>query len=209
MSNITLFPIWTGKVAVCIAGGPSLTRKQIHQTIGCRTIAINDAYKLAPWADMLYACDNQWWEWHRGVPEFHGYKLQHDHGKTKDDHSCYTGPYPGVDCILSDGTSGFSERMDRIRTGGNSGYQALHIAIQLGAKEILLLGYDMHPKPNKSHWFGEHPNGRQPDDRYARWLKEFPTLQEIAIERGIEIYNCTPNSALDCFTKISIDDAMR
>jgi len=27
-------------------------------------LAINDAYRLAPWADWLYACDDRWWRFH-------------------------------------------------------------------------------------------------------------------------------------------------
>ncbi len=206
--NITLFPIWTGKTAVCIAGGASLNKAQIKHTKGCKTIAINDAYKLAPHADILYACDNQWWNWHEGAPDFKGYKLQHDSGKTAEDHSCYIRPYPGVDTILSDGLSGFSDRMDMIRTGGNSGYQALHIAIQLCASRIVLLGYDMHANTGASHWFGEHPNGKQPDDRYAKWIKEFPALRDEADRRGAEVYNCSPDSALDCFKKGRVGDIL-
>ena len=56
-----------------------------------------------------------------------------------------------------------------------------------------------------SHWFGEHPNGRQSDERYANWLKEFPALKEISEKKGIEVYNCSPDSALECFEKIDID----
>lgn len=199
--NIKLFPIWTGKTAFCIAGGQSLTQEQVDYTMHHKTIAVNDAYKLAPWADILYACDNQWWEWHKGVPDFEGYKLQHNNGKSIKDHSCYKGPYPGVDSMISDGLSGFSDRTDRIRTGGNSGYQALHIAIQLGASTIILLGYDMHANEGPSHWFGEHPNGKQPDDRYTKWIKEFSALREEADRRDIEIINATPGSALKCFTE--------
>ena len=202
--NITLFPIWSGQTVICIAGGPSLTKGQVKFTKGCKIIAINDAYKLAPQANILYACDNQWWEWHKGVPDFKGYKLQHDHEVPDENRSRFTATYPGIDCILSDGASGFSDRMDRIRTGGNSGYQALHIALQLGAKRIILLGYDMHASGEQSHWFGEHPNGRQPNERYGNWIKEFPALQKIANDRGVKIYNCSPDSALECFEKRGI-----
>jgi hypothetical protein len=39
-----------------------------------RVIAVNDAYRLAPFADVLYACDEKWWKWHQGVPSFTGLK---------------------------------------------------------------------------------------------------------------------------------------
>jgi hypothetical protein len=204
--NITLFPIWKNKTVVCMASGPSLRFYQTMVTGQWKVIAVNDAYKLAPWADILYACDRQWWEWHSGCPEFKGYKLQHRHREEDKPHSTRLEPYPGIDCIVSDGTSGFSNTMDTIRTGGNSGYQALHMAIQLGAARIILLGYDMKPQVDKSHFFGEHPNGRGADYRYEKWIKEFPALQTEAVNRGIKIYNCSPDSALECFEKIDIDE---
>jgi hypothetical protein len=65
-----------GGTVVCIGGGPSLTRDDVDYCRGkAFVIAINDAYKLAPWADALYACDGLWWRWHKGVPSFDGPKF--------------------------------------------------------------------------------------------------------------------------------------
>lgn len=208
-TNITLDPtLWKGETAVCIAGGASLTQKQVDSIKGFKVIAINNAYKLAPWADILYACDYQWWEWHNGCPEFKGWKITHEQGKRWDKiqagESVPKPPYEGLDIIVSSGNSGFSDTQDRIKHGGNSGYQALHIAMLLGADTILLLGYDMHARTGKSHWFGEHPNGKQSDGRYANWLKEFPALKEAANSRGQNIINCTPGSALECFDSMGL-----
>ena len=204
MNYINIFPMWKGQTVFCIAGGASLTKQQVKYSKGYRTIAINDAYKLAPHADILYACDAQWWRWHNGCPEFKGYKLQHDVAE-KDDTSAMATPYPGIDIILSNGLTGFSSRTNRIRTGGNSGYQAIHIAMHLGAKQIILLGYDMHARGDKSHWFGEHPNGKQRDSRYDEWIPRFCHLQDAALDRGIEIINCTPDSDLNHFRKGKLD----
>lgn len=204
---VTMLPMWQGQTAFCIAGGASLCKEQTKYTIDHKVIAVNDAYKIVPHANILYACDRQWWEWHNGCPKFGGYKLQHDHA-VHDDTTGNIPPYPAIDVILSSGLSGFDDNPARIRTGGNSGYQALHIAMHLGAKKIILLGYDMHAKGIKSHWFGEHPNGRQSDSRYADWLKEFPALQAAATLRNQQIINCTPNSDLKCFPMMSIEDAL-
>lgn len=210
--NIELPRLWHGQTAVCIAGGASLNKAQVSNVKGFRTIAINDAYKLAPWADILYACDGKWWEWHNGVPEFQGYKLTHEQEirwwKLKGglESEVINPPYKGIDIIISNGPGGYDDKPDRIRHGGNSGYQAINIAMKLGAKRIILLGYDMHARGAKSHWFGEHPNGRQRDGRYDTWLKEFPALQEAAMFRGQEIINCTPDSDLKCFKLMSLSD---
>lgn len=212
-NNITLPRFhWKGHTAVCIAGGASLTQEQVDMCKGHKIMAINDAYKLAPDADILYACDNQWWEWHNGAPDFKGWKITHEQGRRWEriqaGESVPKPPYKGLDIIVSSGNSGFSYEQDRIRHGGNGGYQALHIALSLGADRIILLGYDMHAQTGKSHWFGEHPNGKQSDSRYANWIKEFPALALAANNRGQEIINCTPDSALDCFVKRELGEVV-
>ncbi|HCZ48509.1 MAG TPA: hypothetical protein DCZ11_05850, partial [Gammaproteobacteria bacterium] len=47
---------------------------------------------------------------------------------------------------------GLSASPLRIHQGGNSGYQALNLAVLLGAERVILLGYDMHG----GHWHGRH-----------------------------------------------------
>lgn len=202
---VEFLPAWKGLTAVCIAGGASLTQEQVDAVKGCKIIAINDAYKLAPNANILYACDSKWWDWHNGVETFKGLRLQHL-CENKADNAFM--PYPDIDCVISTGKQGFEERPDGIRHGGNSGYQALHVAMHLGAANILLLGYDMHQNTGKSHWFGDHPSGKQRESIYSEWLECFPALEVAAKERGQRIINCTPGSALECFEKINIKDVL-
>mgnify|MGYP001617909464 CR=1 FL=1 len=55
---------WRGQTAAILGGGPSLTLGQCEtvRVAGCRVIAVNNAYELAPWADILYFADRHWWE---------------------------------------------------------------------------------------------------------------------------------------------------
>jgi hypothetical protein len=60
--------------AICIASGPSLTGDDLAlcKQSGRTVYAVNDVYKVAPWADVLYAADTDWWDYHQGVPDFQG-----------------------------------------------------------------------------------------------------------------------------------------
>lgn len=209
LNAISLAPVWRGQTAVCIGGGASLTKEQVEAVKGCRVIAVNDAYKLAPWADILYACDYKWWGWHGGCPDFKGYKLQHYH-ESRLNNMGVAPPYPGIDAILSNGKEGFEGRLDRIRNGGNSGYQALHIAMHLGASKIILIGYDMGVHCEKSHWFGEHPgqNASDNNQKYEDWLLQFPALREAAEKRGQKIINSTIKTRLKCFDMMPLCEAL-
>ena len=68
--------LWPGETLACLGVGPSLTAAQVAALRGkTRSIAINDAWRLAPWADVLYACDGRWWRKHKGVPAFKNLKV--------------------------------------------------------------------------------------------------------------------------------------
>lgn len=183
---------WTGSTVVCLGGGPSLTADDVAYCRGkAAVIAINDAYRLAPWADVLYACDAKWWDWHQGVPGFTGLKfaLQDEAAQ-----------WPGVTVLRNTGAHGLEHDPGGLRTGKNSGYQAINVAVHMGATRIVLLGYDMQaPAHGPSHWFGEHPNRVR--STYAMFLAAFPALAAPLQALGISVINCSRETALDVFPR--------
>ena len=46
-----------------IAGGPSVNTLDLELASTFRTIAVNDSWKIAPWAEECFAGDKRWWEW--------------------------------------------------------------------------------------------------------------------------------------------------
>lgn len=181
---------------VVMATGPSLTPAQCHlvRQAGVAAIAVNDAYRLAPWADVLYAADAQWWHAHaQDALKFSGLKLTADRTVT----------YRHVIKMKQTGKEGYDPEPGCVRTGGNSGYQALHVAIQAGARRVVLLGYDM----GGAHFFGRHPHPLRntPEHAFANWIRRFPALNG----RGAEIVNCTPGSALTCYPRMPLEEALQ
>lgn len=191
--------ICPGGTVVCIAGGPSLTAEDVEYCRGkAKVIAINDAYKLAPWADVLYACDKRWWDWHRGVTSFTGLKYALQRPALK---------WPGVQVLQNTGIHGLELKPNGVRNGKNSGYQAINVAVHLGAKRIVLLGYDMQIKlGGPSHWFGDHPLGGQPPVGSFRGM--FAGLVKPLGELGIEVINCSRETALECFPVKALEQVL-
>lgn len=189
-------PIWKGEVAVCVASGPSLDTDDIaYAKERARIIAINDNYILAPFADVLYACDLQWWDWHKGVPEFAGTRWTQDPVAAEKYSLNYI---RGID------SPGLSTDPEILHTGSNSGYQAINLAYLLGAKRIILLGYDMKfSSCGLSHWFGDHPNLVR--SNYDRWLSGYQTIADQCL---VEVINCTRDTALECFPKSDIRNVL-
>jgi hypothetical protein len=78
-------------------------------------------------------------------------------------------------------------------TGSNSGLLAMLIAQKKGADRILLCGFDMHG----THYFGPHPEGLKNTTPHR--FDVFKTQFERWKPKGLQILNCTPNSALRCY----------
>ncbi len=199
-------PMWRGEVVVCIGGGPSLTQAQVDGCRGrARVIAINDAYRRAPWADILYFCDHRWWQWHRATSEFRAVtsaRVTLDARVADAD--------PGVRYVHNEGArKGLCLEPGHVFNGRNSGYQAINLAVQLGVARIVLLGYDMRAADGKTHWFGDHPTQTKPTIFGTTFLPWFETLSEQLDELGVEVVNATPGSALTAFPMTSLKDALR
>lgn len=189
--------LWKDGVAVIIGGGPSVAQDQLdlvreaQRKGSIHIIAINNAYQIAPWAEVLYACDGIWWEWHyEDTADFRGLRITRSLSAKRN--------FP--DLIWIEGEAhdqGLSNRQDSIANGRIGGYQAINLAVNFGARRILLIGYDMRNIGGLSHWHGEHPNKQRPiwKDRIAHFKNMLSDLKE----RGIEVINCTPGSALDAF----------
>jgi len=148
---------------------------------------------------VLYACDARWWRHHKGVPEFTGLKLTQCQAAAQEF---------GLRWIKGEHKPGLSFDPGIIHYGSNSGYQALNIAVLMGAKRIILLGFDMRRIAGKSHFFGEHPKGMSNGDGYGMFIEKFKTVVDPLREHAIEVVNCTPESALPWFEMKRLEDAL-
>lgn len=198
--------MWPGETAVCIGGGPSLTQEQVDFVRGkARVIAINDAYLLAPWADVLYFCDDRWWGWHKDRPEYRAFAgLKVKMYESERVHQIE----PGVKMMQNLGTRGLSPIRRGLMTGQNSGYQAIGLAVHFGVKRIILIGYDMRFDGKRSHWHGGHPRPTAPNTYSGTMLPNFPSMVDGLKERGVEVINCTPGSALTVFPMMDLACAL-
>lgn len=171
-----------------------------------RTIAINSTHRIARWADLLYCADNQYWLHpnNKDALSFGGLKvtIQDPRGEIL--------PQPDILVLRNDGVDGFTDDRSAIRHGSNSGYQAIHIAVHLGAARIILCGFDMRAINDKQHWHERHPPPLRDHGSgiYAGWIRSFEKLAPELKKRGVEIVNCTPQSALTCFPMMDLTEAI-
>lgn len=123
---------WAGQTVAVLATGPSVSQKVADALREHRTIAVNEAIRVAPWADMLVALDGNWPQEFR---DFAGLRLS------------------GIDDESLDAFY-IGHRFDRVTLAPghiveirNSGLAAVRIAAEMGAARILLAGFDYPEQP--------------------------------------------------------------
>lgn len=185
---------------VCVATGPSLTPADVEACRGRRVIAVKDAIRLCPWADVLYACDARWWRTHHAT-------LGEDVTTLR--YSLESAASPWATVLRNTGDYGLETNPTGLRTGRNSGYQAINLAVHLGARRIVLLGYDLAPAADgRAHWFGAHPWTTRPWEELGPFFRPyFASLVEPLRALGIAVLNATRRTALSCFPTVDLAEA--
>lgn len=171
--------------AIVIAPGESLTQEQCDATRGYGlTVAVSDAYKLAPWCDAIAANDRAWWR------------------ERPDAKAMTCAKYSA--CSIEGVTQ--VERTDFVGTGSSSGVLGLWIAKFLGATRILMIGFD-----NKgAHFFGPHTGSLKntPAGRFKVFDHQFAHLRNYFKIVNVEARNATPDTALNAIQKTTLAEGL-
>ena len=105
--------------------------------------------------------------------------------------------------------AGLSREPGTVATGGTSGYAALNLAVLKGAKRIVLLGYDYGLIDGRHHYHDAYPWHHVANDQsWPAWAKQFDAAAPLLAAQGVEVVNASPQSAITCFPKMSIEDAL-
>ena len=203
-STVPWWQDWRGECCAIIAAGPSakkapveLLRDRIH------VIAINESYRLAPWAEILYSCDFAWWSQHKGARDFKGLRLCHDLRACNEF---------GLHRVMIESVGSNELLLDRpsyVGAGGNSGFQALNLAVQFGATGIMLIGVDCS-LDHGQHWHGRHPYpmSNPAENNVQRWRTAFEGIAARLAALGIDVVNCSAISKLTQYPKCSIEEGL-
>lgn len=184
--------------------GPTLKTFDVGPFVGrAFIIAVNDAYRLCPRADMFYACDFDWWVFHgMNLRDLPGEKVTLRH----DDSTPINVLAREVKAIKVE-RRGFSLNPNEIYMGHNSGFQALQLAAHR-TNRVFMAGFDMGAT-GKTHFFGDHPAPIAVGSDYPMFVEDFRS-QQAAIRAAARVSLVTSPSALDSvFETISPEDAIR
>ena len=185
------WPDWAGKTVVIAATGPSQDWAEVEKAKGkAEVIAINNAWASVPWASALYACDKKWWNCRDA-----GYGVD------------ALAQFAGLKITQSE-VDGVHKIIYQIEWGGTSALHAMFVAEAFGAKRILLTGVDCKNPAQHSH--GKHPLplAQSTDLAVASWLSSFTANAPLFRDRGVEVINCTIDTAVDAFPRAMIGDVI-
>ena len=180
-----------------IGGGPSLRGFDWEKLADRRCIAINAAGYSVPWADVLFFTDWRFYEAHRRLVDgFSGITVTDDRNTEA-----------SVDVLVQHtGSDDLDTEWPGIRHGDNSGYAAINLAWHFGARRLALLGYDMCSSADGRMNFHGHYARHGNPAKVKSWVPHFERLDPDRY--GLEIVNCSPESALTCFPKRSVDEVL-
>lgn len=197
---------WKGQSAIVIGGGPSLKAFQFKFLIGENTIGVNDAFRLGPKITKICLFGDSTW-WH----------------KVKFDLDQYI-KAGGRAFSVCPSLEGFNlpnicqlERAPRkaLGAGGalawnfSTGAAAVNLAVNLGAAQIFLLGFDMGLALDKSsHWHQYLYRQTASEDVYVRFLRGFDALAKGLKELpDVKVFNVTDGSSrLPHFERLSFSE---
>ena len=182
-------PDWSGKTAVVLASGPSLTAEdcELVRASGHPAIVTNTTFRLCPWAAALFGFDSGWWRvYHEEVfATFAGRKVS----------SALVAAKYGVEIIP--------------RRYRNSGAAAVALAMDYGAARVVLLGFDLDVGPmGESHHHGDHPPGLGNTESISDWPRHFDLIAKQAKKKEIEILNASRRTALKAFPRVTLEDVL-
>lgn len=207
-------------VVVIAASGPSLTVEQAAiatqaQREGrCRVLVVNRTWSMIPAADALYFGDWAFWRQYGTAIRtgFRGALWTQDKGTYRGDRVepwAVAAPRFGISVIKSVPGSGLHPDPDTVYQLGNSGGAAIGLAVKrFEARDILLCGFDMQLGPQgEKHHHEDHPaplsNGNP-----AHWVKHFDKLARDLKAAGVRCRNATISTALSCFERCDLAEAL-
>lgn len=202
---------WKGRRCFVIGGGTSLKDFDFNKLKGELVITVNRSFESVPFSVINICQDARLWGWYET-------KELGEEARTK--FYAYEGyktwlnvqafPFPeDIYQILPTHPDDFKWEKPTLQGGipmyGNSGLNAITVALCLGANPIYLLGFDMYGKDGKTANF----HSGYPDTNNEKVYKEnfLPDFKELSWRiKSAKVINLNPNSAVRYFDFDTFDN---
>lgn len=190
---------------------PSVYSPYMSAIHGKHVIGINSAFLIGNWIDIVFFGDRGWFFNNRKeLADFPGIKVTCHGTLNKTEYHKEKIKFVGKDRNHS---KGITPRHNMVSWNMNSGAAAISLAVHLGVKRIILLGFDMSlDEEMRQHWHSLYGTAGARADPvrlpFHRHLRGFPVIEKDAKKMGVKIINASPRSAIMCFDKRSVKDIL-
>jgi hypothetical protein len=198
-------PFWDDRPVAVVNGGPSLLDFDYEQLRGAHVLAVKGAIFNIPWADAGFGIDvSKYVAWRSRLTEV---QCRVYWALTEDQFGA-TAPHPVKNITLLKLRDGHqvSDDPDVIYGGGTSGFGALQVCIHKRAKQIVLFGFDYDGEYSATA--GDPRRRDQVVAKWATWAEHFSVYTPYFSAHGISVVNACPTSAIRCFQKVTLQDAV-
>jgi len=193
--------LWQGDSCYIIGGGSSLKDVDLTPLMSKWTIGCNDTFKKYPLIDICCFGDQGWYRRQKkALQEFSGLIVTNSVNLLSE---------PEIKICRRLNFGLHYETDWQLCWNCSTGALAINLAVLLGVKRIFLLGYDMKVTNGKHNWYRENESYIKDDIYEYKFIKHFTTIAEGLKKLNIECYNANPDSALDVFPKIELEEAFQ
>lgn len=196
-----------GERVFVVGGGPSLRNLDPEKLRDRRVIAVNNAgLDLVPWADVLIWSDPRWFRWNEDRLHLHGGPIKIARNAVNIEHGRFR-----IRNMRRDTGPSLSLRPDTL-AGYDTGAGAVNLAFLMGARDIVLLGFDMSDPPpdrwREGNYHGDHQIAPPPMQRTENFVPSHERMALALDEHGVKVRNATPGSALRAYEMVDLDDVL-
>lgn len=193
--------------SMCAADAAIIAHAQAQG--GCKSIVVNNTWELLPGASAIYAADAAWWDQHLPAvrARFTGELWTQNIGLLRREPWADVARRCGLHVVKSEPGAGIHPDPETIYQHGNSGAQAICLAVLFGARRIILSGFDCQITGGRHHWHGPHKtlcNGNP-----AAFVKHFEALAPQLAGAGVLCINASRETALNCFIRADLAETLR
>lgn len=205
-------PIFTPDDTVFVlGGGPSLKDMDLEKIKSYPVIGTNASVFLGDWVDIVFFGDERFYSWHPEALENFSNRVitcavqLKNHQKFE-----YLEKVPASEQTKKADPIVWNKKKIAWFTnkGGNAGSSAVALACKMGAKQIILLGFDFKTKEGRHNYHDYHNHTPDKNIYQNEFLTHFKRLAEETERLGIQVINATPDSALDVFPKKTLEEVV-
>lgn len=209
----TMRPIFTPSDKVFVlGGGPSLNETDLDKIKSYPVIGTNAAVFLGDWVDCIFFGDERFYNWYPDALENFPNRVITCAVQHKDNPNFeYLEKVPAPEQTKKADPIVWNKKKIAWFTnkGGNAGASAIALACKLGAKQIILLGFDFKTKEGRHNYHNYHNHTPDKNIYQNKFSIHFNRLAEETERLGIKVVNATPDSALDVFPKDTLENVLQ